>query len=157
MYTPNTAPFKWSKEDIPLICPEVNCKENVIANPSPELTALFRDRAQLIHKEGSYATAVFRINIRKCATNKIDCANENKRQRAAKHGLRNVDFQILANRVWDLKVTIDPLMSTGDACEDIFVWMNLLDDMKAHKCTAQQLNKGKSIPPQIVKAARPGQ
>jgi hypothetical protein len=59
--------------------------------------------------------------------------------------------------VWDLKVTIDPLMSTGDGREDIFVWMNLLDDMKAHKCTTQQLNKGKSIPPQIMKAALPGQ
>jgi len=59
--------------------------------------------------------------------------------------------------VWDLKVTIDPLMSTGDAREDIFVWMNLLDDMKAHECTAQQLNKGKSLPPQIVKATHPGQ
>ena len=148
--------FEWSEADIPLLCPEIDCDEEVIANPSPGLAALFRNRAQLIHDEGSFADGVFRINVKICVINKIEHANEHKRLRAVKQGLVNVDFQMLANRVWDLKDIIDPLMSGPEGRKGNFVWINLLGDMKELDCTPKQLIKGKLIPSQIVKGARPG-
>jgi hypothetical protein len=155
-HTPDAAPFEWSEEDIPFLCPEIDCNEEIVTNPSPELVGLLRDRAQLIHNEGSLVDGVFCINIKICAANKIDYANERKRLRAVKRGLMNIDFQVLANRVWDQKDIIDPLMSGPEARKDNFVWTSLLHDMKEDNCTASQLIKGKSIPLQIVKAARPG-
>jgi hypothetical protein len=68
----------------------------------------------------------------------------------------DVDFQMLADHVWVLKDVIDSLMSGPEGRKENFVWTNLLDDMKVHGCSPQQLIKGKSIPPQIMKAARPG-
>jgi len=156
VHAPDAAPFEWSEADIPLLCPEIDCDEDVVANPSPDLAALFRNRAQLIHDEGSFADGVFRINIKICVTNKIEQANERKRLRAVKRGLMEVDFQMLADRVWVLKDVIDPLMSGPEGRKGNFVWTNLLDDMKEHDCSPQQLIKGKSVPLQIVKAARPG-
>jgi hypothetical protein len=155
-HAPDAASFKWSTADIPSLCPEIDCDNDVVANPSPGLAALFHNRARLIHDEGSFADGVFRINIKICAANEIERANERKRLRAVKRGLVDVDFQMLANRVWDLKDVIDPLMSGPEGRKENFVWTNLLGDMKEHDCSPQQLIKGKSIPPQIMKAARPG-
>jgi hypothetical protein len=76
VHAPDAAPFEWSEADIPLLCPEIDCDKDVVANPSPDLAALFRDRAQLIHDQGSFADGVFRINVKICVANKIGQANE---------------------------------------------------------------------------------
>jgi hypothetical protein len=88
---------------------------------------------------------------------------DDRYQRAQQRGLFNVDFQLLANRVWDLKDVIDPLMIGPDARSDTFVWTNLLDDIKSisadsedEKFSLEELNTGANIPQQIMDGARPG-
>jgi hypothetical protein len=127
-FTPN--PFRWVKSDNPEICPEEDCSDDVIADPSPELIALFHNRAKAAHEQGEDAPAVYKLNIRICSHLKIDQAADNRRCRAKKHGLINVDFQLLVIRVWDLKEVIDPFMSGPMARTNTFIWTNLLDELK---------------------------
>jgi len=44
--------------------------------------------------------------------------------------LQAVDFQQLANRVWDCKENIDPLMVSARGQTDLYVWTVLLDELK---------------------------
>lgn len=71
--------------------------------------------------------------------------------------LQAVDFQQLANRVWDCKENIDPLMVSARGRTDLYVWTVLLDELKTLSYTTTQLNKGKDVPPEIVDLAQPGQ
>ena len=153
-FTPE--PFSWTESDIPSTCPEIDCEDDVVANPSPLLLTLFRNRAEVIHREGIEADAVYFLNLKICVELKIALTIERRQRRAKKHGLVNVDFQLLANRVWDLKHVIDPLMSSPAARANTFIWTNLLDEFKAHEYSAARLNKGKDVPRDIVAAARPG-
>jgi len=63
---------------------------------------------------------------------------------------------LLADRVWDCKDIIDPLMDGPKGRTDIFVWTNLMDEFKVHKYNAKKLNAGTNIPPAIVNGARTG-
>ena len=118
---------------------------------------MFCSRAALIHNEGINAGGIYRINLNICIANELALADEAKLCRAAQRGLRNVDISLLANRVWDLKDLINPLMSDPAAHKNLFVWTYLLEDMDTHNCSMQQLNKGMSIAPPILKVTRPGQ
>jgi hypothetical protein len=71
--------------------------------------------------------------------------------------LQAVDFQQLANCVWDCKENIDPLMVSARGRTDLYVWTVLLDELKTLSYTTTRLNKGKDVPPEIVDLARPGQ
>jgi hypothetical protein len=148
---------EWTQSDIPLKCPDEDCDEDVIDNPSPLLIALFCDRAKIICRQGIEALNVYKINFRICVQIKGERADDDRRRRAEKHGLVNVDFQKLANRVWGLKDTIDPMMSSPAARSKTFIWTNLCDDLKYHKYSVARLNKGKDVPRKIVATARPGQ
>jgi len=63
---------------------------------------------------------------------------------------------LLADRVWDRKEIIDPLMDGPEGRTDLFVWTNLMDEFKVHKYNAKKLNAGTNIPPAIVNGARTG-
>jgi hypothetical protein len=73
------------------------------------------------------------------------------------HRLQQVNFQELADRVWNGKAAIDPLMINADRRDELYAWAVLFDELKAHDYTAQRLNKGKDVPSEIVDLARPGQ
>jgi hypothetical protein len=145
-----------SQLDIPSKCPDEDCDDNIIYNPSSSLITLFRDRAKVIQEQGLNAVGVLKLNIRICVQIKIEEAAAQRSRRAEKHGLVNVDFQALANRVWDLKSIIDPLMSGPEARSKIFIWTYLFDDLKSHSYSVARLNKGKDVPHEIVATARPG-
>ena len=162
-HAPDATPFKWTEADIPLVCPEEDCNDAVTRNPSVGLVALFRDRACTIHEQGANADGVWRLNLKICTTMRVTRDIDDRYQRTQQHGLFNVDFQLLANRVWDLKDVIDPLMIGPDARSDTFVWTNLLDDIKSisadsedEKFSLEELNTGTNIPQPITDAARPG-
>ena len=82
---------------------------------------------------------------------------DSKLKMASARRIQAVDFQRLANRVWDSKENIDPLMAGTTGRTDLYVWTILLDELKALGCTTTRLNKGKDVPPEIVDLARPGQ
>jgi hypothetical protein len=153
--TPDTL-FEWTEADIPLMCPEDDCNTKIVTNPSPSLISLFRRRAQLIDEEGINADGVYHLNIKICVENKIAHDAERKHCRAVNRGLKNIDFQLLANRVWDLKDPVGLLMFEEASRSNNFIWLNLKDDIKTHRYSLERLNKGKSVPTLIVKAARPG-
>jgi hypothetical protein len=155
--------FKWTEADIPLVCPEDDCDDEVTKNPSAGLVSLFRDRAQTIHEQGAKADGVYRLNLKICVTMRVTRNVDDKYKRAQKRGLFHVDFQLLANRVWDLKNVIDPLMIGPNARSGAYVWMNLLDDIKSIQAedgdgnySLEELNTGTNIPQPIMDAARPG-
>jgi hypothetical protein len=154
---PAPVPFRWNPDsDIPATCPEEDCADKVIANLSPSLVALFRSRAKVIHECGNNADAIYAINIKICAQLKIERTTDHRRRRAEKRGLVNVDLQLLANRIWDLKDTIDPFMSSPTARSGTFIWATLLDDLNLHNYSVTRLNKGKDVPHAICATARPG-
>ncbi|KIM71113.1 hypothetical protein PILCRDRAFT_17367 [Piloderma croceum F 1598] len=162
-HAPDETPFKWTEADIPLVCPEEDCNDAVTRNPSVGLVALFRDRAWTIHEQGANANGVWRLNLKICTTMRVTRDIDDRYQRAQQRGLFNVDFQLLANHVWDLKDVIDPLMIGPDARSDTFVWTNLLDNIKSisadsedEKYSLEELNTGANIPQPITDAARPG-
>jgi hypothetical protein len=70
---------------------------------------------------------------------------------------QQVNFQDLADRMWNSKVAIDPLMSSADGRNELYTWTVLFDEFKTHDYTSKQLNKGKDVPSEIVDLARPGQ
>ena len=82
---------------------------------------------------------------------------DTKLKMASARRLLAVDFQQLANRVWDCKENIDPLMASARGRTDLYVWTVLLDELKTLSYTTTRLNKGKDVPPAIVDLARPGQ
>lgn len=162
-HAPDATPFKWTEADIPLVCPEEDCNNAVTRNPSAGLVALFRDRARTIHEQGADADGVWRLNLKICTTMEVTRNIDDRYQRAQQRGLFNVDFQLLANRVWDLGDVINPLMIGPDARSDTFVWTNLLDDIESisadsedEKFSLEELNTGANIPQQIMDVARPG-
>ncbi|KIM71268.1 hypothetical protein PILCRDRAFT_17216 [Piloderma croceum F 1598] len=67
-HAPDAMPFKWTKADISLVCPEEDCNDMVTRNPSAGLVALFRDCAHTIHKQGANADGVWRLNLQICTT-----------------------------------------------------------------------------------------
>ena len=162
-HAPDETPFKWTEADIPLVCPEEDCDDAVTRNPSAGLVTLFHDRARTIHEQGANADGVWRLNLKICTTMQVARNVDDRYQRAQQRGLFNVDFELLANRVWDLKGVIDPLMIGPNARADTFVWTNLLDDIKSisadsedEKFSLKELNTGANIPQLIMDAARPG-
>jgi hypothetical protein len=154
---PTPVPFRWNpNSDIPATCPEEDCANKVIANLSTSLVALFRSRAEVIYEQGIKADPIYALNIKICAQLKVKRMADYKRRRAEKRGLVNVDFQLLANRIWDLKDTIDPLMSNSTTRSGTFLWATLLDDLNLHNYSVARLNKGKNVPHAICATARPG-
>jgi hypothetical protein len=81
---------------------------------------------------------------------------ENQKKSSARR-LQQVNFQDLADRVWNGKAAIDPLMTNTDGRDELYAWTVLFDEIKAHGYTAQRLNKGTDVPSEIVDLARPGQ
>lgn len=110
----------------------------------------------MIYEQGIEADAIYNLNFRICVQLGMARIADHRRRRAERHGLVNVDFQLLADRVWGLKGVIDPFMASPAARSDTFIWTNLLDDFKVYECTALRLNKGKDVPHEMVAAARPG-
>ena len=150
--------FQWTISDIPSVCPEVDCNDKVITNLAPPLIKLFREHMEVIHNsaEGIEDDMVYYLNLKICVQLRIAIVANRRQRRAEKHGLVHVDFQLLANRIWDIKSVVDPFMLDSYACTKTFIWTNLNDDLKSFEYSLSKLNKGKDVPREIVSAAWPG-
>ena len=150
--------FQWTISDIPSVCPEVDCNNKVITNLALPLIKLFCERAEVIHNsvEGIEDDMVYYLNMKICVQLRIAIVADRRQHRVEKHGLVYVDFQLLLNRIWDIKSVIDPFMLDSNAHTKTLIWTNLNDDLKSFEYSLLKLNKGKDVPREIVAAARPG-
>jgi hypothetical protein len=148
--------FTWSNSDIPGTCVVFDCGETVPTNIPQPLIDLFCARAKMLYESPDDSHSVDLIETRICLQIGVFQLEDRARRNAMCYGYPEIDFEELVQRVLDMEVNINLLMTDATARLDCTVWEYLIDELVASHSTLQGLEKGKKISPEITKATRPG-
>ena len=154
---PKTSPgFHWTELDIPFECPSSDCSHVVPPDLSPSLTGLFRQWSKAIYEQDRTAPEVLKLETRICVQLGVVRMLNRAYRFAKEQGYPDADLVALPERIlyWEKDILL--LVSDTHHRNSCFVWENLLDELKSAKSSLVALEKGKSIPSEVIEHMRPG-
>jgi hypothetical protein len=147
--------FHWTELNIPFECPAVDCTDVVPSYLPPTLITFFRRWSKAIYDYGHAAPEVANLATRICCEI-IGIQILDRARHFAKEKGHIVDLVALPERILHWEKDILLLVSDERHRDSCYVWENLLDELKAGNSNLEALEKGKSVPSQVIEHSRPG-
>ena len=153
----NSIGFHWTELDIPFKCPAFDCTHAVPPDLPSSIHNLFRQWSKACYDFSDDALEVLSLETCICvelaAVRVLDRAHHFAQSMGS---CDKVNLEALPERIHCQEQDVLTLVSETAHWDSCYSWEILLNELKLGKSSLEALEKGKSIPPTIIKQVRHG-